>query len=104
MINLKQTRFNQLLNSLEGSNPKTLSVRLKEMEKLGLIKRKVFSNEIPIRVEYYLTEKGLALQPILDMMAAYSMKYCSKDVFKDAKPRDFKEIYRRDIAEIPEVK
>jgi DNA-binding HxlR family transcriptional regulator len=104
MINLKQTRFNQLLNSLEGSNPKTLSVRLKEMEKLGLIKRKVFSNEIPIRVEYYLTEKGLALQPILDMMAAYSMKYCSKDVFKDAKPRDFKEIYERDIAEIPEVK
>lgn len=104
MINLKQTRFNQLLNSLEGSNPKTLSVRLKEMEKLGLIKRKVFSNEIPIRVEYYLTEKGLALQPILDMMAAYSMKYCSKDIFKDAKPRDFKEIYERDIAEIPEVK
>jgi hypothetical protein len=38
------------------------------------------------------------------MMAAYSMKYCSKDVFKDAKPRDFKEIYERDIAEIPEVK
>jgi hypothetical protein len=29
------------------------------------------------------------------------MKYCSKDIFKDAKPREFKEIYRRDIAEIP---
>lgn len=101
MINGKQSRFNQLLNSIEKSNPKTLSTRLREMERLGLIKRKVYSNEIPIRIEYYPTQKALALQPILDMMAAYSMKYCSKDVFKDAKPRQFKEIYRRDIAEIP---
>lgn len=101
MINGKQSRFNQLLNSIEKSNPKTLSTRLREMERFGLIKRKVYSNEIPIRIEYYPTQKALALQPILDMMAAYSMKYCSKDVFKDAKPREFKEIYRRDIAEIP---
>ncbi|MDQ4022502.1 MAG: helix-turn-helix transcriptional regulator [Thermoproteota archaeon] len=101
MINGKQSRFNQLLNSIEKSNPKTLSTRLREMERLGLIKRKVYSNEIPIRIEYYPTQKALALQPILDMMAAYSMKYCSKDVFKDAKPREFKEIYRRDIAEVP---
>ncbi|HYY65794.1 MAG TPA: helix-turn-helix domain-containing protein [Nitrososphaeraceae archaeon] len=104
MINNKQTRFNQLLNSVEGANPKTLSVRLREMEKLGLIKRKVYSHEIPIKIEYSPTEKGLALQPILDMMAAYSMRYCSKDVFKDAKPREFKEVYKRDIAEIPQVK
>ena len=54
------------------------------MERFGLIKRKVYSHETPIRIEYYPTEKGLALQPILDMMAAYSIKYCSKDVFKDA--------------------
>jgi len=101
MINGKQSRFNQLLNSIEKSNPKTLSTRLREMERLGLIKRKVYSHEIPIRIEYYPTQKALALQPILDMMAAYSMKYSSKDVFKDAKPREFKEIYSRDIAEIP---
>jgi DNA-binding HxlR family transcriptional regulator len=103
MINGKQNRFNQLLNSLEEGNPKTLSLRLREMENLGLIKRKVYSHETPIRIEYYPTEKGLALQPILDMMAAYSMKYCSKDVFKDSKPHQFKEIYGRDIAEIPKL-
>lgn len=100
MINGKQSRFNQLLNSIEDSNPKTLSARLREMEKAGLIKRKVFSNEKPVRIEYYLTEKGSALQPILDIMAAYSMKYCSKDVFKDAKPREFEKIYRRDIGRV----
>ncbi|MFL6343569.1 MAG: winged helix-turn-helix transcriptional regulator, partial [Nitrososphaeraceae archaeon] len=103
MINGKQNRFNQLLNSIEEGNPKTLTTRLREMEKSGLIKRKVYYHETPVRIEYYPTEKGLALQPILDMMAAYSMKYCSKDVFKDAKPRDFNEIYGRDIAKIPQL-
>jgi DNA-binding HxlR family transcriptional regulator len=103
MINGKQNRFNQLLNSIEQGNPKTLTIRLREMEKSGLIKRKVYYHETPVRIEYYPTEKGLALQPILDMMAAYSMKYCSKDIFKDAKPRDFKEIYGRDIANIPQL-
>lgn len=97
MINSKQNRFNQLLNSIEHGNPKTLSVRLREMEKHGLIKRKVHSNDKPVRVEYWPTEKCLALQPILDTMAAYSLKYCSKDVLKDAKPREFKEVYGREI-------
>jgi len=35
------------------------------MEKHGLIKRKVYSYEKPVRVEYRPTEKGLALQPSL---------------------------------------
>lgn len=98
MINGKQNRFNQFLNSIEESNPKTLSARLREMEKYGLIKRKVYPNEKPVRVEYHPVEKGLELQPILDMMAAYSLKYCSKDVFKDAKPREFRDVYGREMA------
>ena len=98
MINGKQNRFNQFLNSIEESNPKTLSVRLREMEKYGLIKRKVYPNEKPVRVEYHPVEKGLELHPILDMMAAYSLKYCSKDVFKDAKPREFRDVYGREMA------
>jgi len=79
MINGRQSRFNQLLNSIEQGNPKTLTIRLKEMEKTGLIKRKVHYHETPVRIEYYPTEKGLALQPILDMMAAYSMQYCRSE-------------------------
>jgi DNA-binding HxlR family transcriptional regulator len=103
MINDKQNRFNQLLNSIEQGNPKTLTIRLREMEKSGLIKRKVYYHDTPVRIEYYPTEKGLALQPILDMMAAYSMQYCGKDIFKDAKPRNFKEVYGRDIANISQL-
>lgn len=97
MIYGRQSRFNELLGSIENCNPKTLSVRLKEMERYGLIKRVIHSDEKPVRVEYQPIEKGLALQPLLDMMAAYSMKYCSGDIFKDARPRKFQEIYGIDM-------
>lgn len=68
-----KTRFNQFLDSIEGINPKILSARLKEMEKSGLIRRKEYSTETPVRVGYFLTEKGSALKSILDQMAIFSM-------------------------------
>jgi DNA-binding HxlR family transcriptional regulator len=86
-----QTRFNQFLESIEGMNQKILSARLKEMEKDGLITRRVYA-ETPLRVEYSLTEKGLAIKPILDQMAAFSLQYCSKDVFNDGKPRSLQDV------------
>jgi DNA-binding HxlR family transcriptional regulator len=88
-----QTRFNQFIESIEGINPKTLSIRLKEMEKDGLIHREIY-HETPIRIEYYLTEKGKALKSILDQMAMFSLQFCVKDVFKDGKPRAYKEIVK----------
>jgi DNA-binding HxlR family transcriptional regulator len=86
-----QIRFNQFIESIEGINPKTLSTRLKEMEKDGLIHRKIY-HETPIRIEYYLTEKGERLKSILDQMALFSAQFCVKDVFEDGKPRTNKEI------------
>lgn len=86
-----QTRFNQFIETIEGMNPKTLSTRLKEMEKNGLISRKIY-HETPIRIEYFLTEKGSALKSILDQMATFSVQFCPKDVFKDGKPRKYEEI------------
>lgn len=86
-----QTRFNQFIESVEGINPKTLSTRLKEMEKNGLIHRKIY-HETPIRIEYHLTEKRKELKCVLDQMAIFSVQFCAKDVFKDGKPRTHKEI------------
>jgi DNA-binding HxlR family transcriptional regulator len=86
-----QTRFNQFIESIEGINPKTLSTRLKEMEKNGLIQRKIY-HETPIRIEYNLTQKGRNLKSVLDEMALFSAQFCVKDVFKDGKPRTYKEI------------
>jgi DNA-binding HxlR family transcriptional regulator len=86
-----QIRFNQFIETIEGINPKTLSTRLKEMEKDGLIHRKIY-HETPIRIEYYLTEKGKHLKSILDQMALFSAQFCVKDVFEDGKPRTNKQI------------
>lgn len=63
-------RFGQLQKSLIGVSPKTLSVRLKELEKQGIIKRHVFA-EIPLHVEYSLTPKGESLSDIFDCMAQW---------------------------------
>lgn len=56
-------RFSDLLKSMNGISPKTLSLRLKELEDHGILKRKVFP-EVPPRVEYTLTEKGKRLESI----------------------------------------
>ena len=92
MIILNQHRFNEFMNSIEGINPNTLSTRLKEMEKGEIIKKNIY-NETPIRIEYNLTTKGKALQPILEEMAKFSTKFCCEDVFTDAKPRTFRQVY-----------
>ena len=91
---LGQTRFNKFLESIEGINPKTLSARLREMERNGIIERRIYPGT-PVKIEYSITKKGMALDPVLEAMAAFSMKYCAKDVFKDGKPRILKEIYSR---------
>ncbi len=89
-----QTRFNQLLDNIEDSNPKTLSARLKEMEKANLITRTVY-DEVPIRIEYTLTKKGKDLEGIIGQMAAFSMKHYAKEVFKDGKPRKLKQVFKK---------
>ena len=53
-------RFNAIESALPISG-RLLSERLKELEKEGVVERKVYS-EVPVRVEYSLTEKGRALE------------------------------------------
>ena len=96
MIYDKQTRFNEFLNSIEEINPKTLSIRLKEMENDGLIRRQVY-DETPIRIEYYLTQKGKELQPILEQMALFSVKYCSDQIFNRPDPVKIEKITAKSL-------
>lgn len=55
--NFKKLRFNDILSRVEGITGKTLAERLKELEKLQIVKRTIYK-EIPPRVEYELTSKG----------------------------------------------
>lgn len=52
---------------MKGISPRTLSMRLKELEEEGIISRTIYS-EIPPHVEYALTEKGKTLRPVFDAM------------------------------------
>lgn len=56
----QKIRFNDIMATLDGISPKTLSDLLKELQKENLISRESFS-EVPPRVEYSLTEDGKQL-------------------------------------------
>ena len=54
--------------TLKGFSSKTLAIRLRELEKGGILERKAY-NEIPPSVEYKLTIKGQELvESIVDLL------------------------------------
>jgi DNA-binding HxlR family transcriptional regulator len=67
-------RFNQLERSLHGISPKTLSERLRSLEEEGVIIRQTFA-EVPPRVEYSLTAKGLDLCNVIESMRSYGKRW-----------------------------
>jgi DNA-binding HxlR family transcriptional regulator len=67
-------RFGELLTSLCGISPRTLSARLDELEKDKIITRKVFP-VMPLHVEYGLTKSGVELQKILEHMNQWGSKH-----------------------------
>jgi len=69
--NFEKLRFNNLLSRLENAKPKILSIRLKELEKEGIIKRFSY-NETPPRVEYSLTNKGKNLLDSLSSLIQWA--------------------------------
>ena len=70
-------RFNELKKALEGISQKVLTDSLRSMEADGIITRTVYP-EVPLRVEYALTELGKSLKPILDSMRAWGEAYKAK--------------------------
>ena len=67
-------RFNQLERSLHGISPKTLSERLRSLEEDGVIIRQTFA-EVPPRVDYSLTPKGLDLVDVIESMRSYGRRW-----------------------------
>lgn len=70
------SRFCELERSLRGISPRTLSLRLRALEEEGIVHRTTYP-EVPPRVEYGLTEKGLALVPIIDDMRTWGASWAS---------------------------
>jgi DNA-binding HxlR family transcriptional regulator len=67
-------RFQDLLTSLSGISPNTLSARLKRLEDAGIIERQMYA-EHPPRAEYILTDKGRELGPVLKALRAWGERH-----------------------------
>lgn len=68
------SRFCELERSLGGISPRTLSLRLRALEAEGIVQRRTYP-EVPPRVEYRLTAKGMALVPLIDQMRHYGREW-----------------------------
>ena len=66
------TRYNDLKRKLNGISNTMLAKSLKEMEEDGLVTRTEYI-EVPIRVEYEITDKTRSLGPILQQLAQWAM-------------------------------
>ena len=64
-------RYNHLKRTLDGVSNTVLASALRELERDGLVIRHEYL-EVPVRVEYAVTEHGAALLPILDALGAWS--------------------------------
>ena len=72
-----QKRFGELKKST-GASQKSLTTHLRELEEDEIVIRKAYP-QIPPKVEYSLTDVGISLAPILDVMAGWGTdykKYC----------------------------
>lgn len=73
-LNINGTmRFNQLKKEIHGITNTMLTNTLQELINDGLVKR-VQYNEMPLRVEYFLTDTGKSLFPILSQIADWGAK------------------------------
>ena|SRR5690606_22135858 len=66
-------RFNEIQSTI-GISGKVLSSRLKDLEQQGLVSRQVIP-EIPVIIEYSLTEKGHSMEPILKEIEKWSQEW-----------------------------
>jgi DNA-binding HxlR family transcriptional regulator len=66
-------RFSTIESSLPISG-RLLSERLKDLEQAGIVKREVYP-ETPVRIEYSLTQKGLAMEPVIREIEKWSQEW-----------------------------
>ena len=73
LMEYEPVRFNEMRRYLGKVADKTLSQNLKELERDGLIRRKMYP-EVPPKVEYSLTERGQSLVQVLDKLCDWGME------------------------------
>jgi DNA-binding HxlR family transcriptional regulator len=69
-------RFCEMTSTVEGLSDRVLSDRLRELESEGVVERIVYP-QIPVRVEYRLTEKGRDLRPVVQAIHDWAQNWIS---------------------------
>lgn len=78
-------RFNELQRRLEGITQSTLAKQLKELESDMFIHKEIFK-EVPLRVEYTLTEVGMSFLPVLTHMVQWSTEHLCPEGYESPFP------------------
>ncbi len=78
LIQLGINRFGLLNKGIHDISKQMLTKQLRELEKDGLIIRKIYA-EIPPRVEYFISKKGETIMPVLDAMLKWGQKNMTFD-------------------------
>ena len=81
-------RFSEFLKANPLISTKMLSVRLKELVDLSIIRKEVIST-VPVKVQYFLTRKGKTLNKVLFELAEFSLQNYPNDVYHN-KPNSIK--------------
>lgn len=74
----KTMRFGELKKQIPDITEKMLSLQLKALEAAGLVHRKVYP-EVPLRVEYSLSDFGKSLIPVLEAIALWGRNLGEKE-------------------------
>ena len=69
-----QRRFSDIEETIPNMSSRMLTERLKELDKEGIIVRKVYP-ETPVRIEYELTQKGRELKDAMDEIQKWAEKW-----------------------------
>lgn len=76
------TTFSKIASTVTKLSDRVLSERLKELERLGIVQRRV-DPTIPVKIEYSLTEKGRDLQDVLDALQRWADRWETIDQAAD---------------------
>lgn len=67
-------RFSEMSSYVPGLSDRLLSQRLQELEEVGIVERRVHGGR-PVLVQYTLTEKGLALGPVVEAIYQWGERW-----------------------------
>lgn len=84
----RRKRYHQLKEKLPQLTPKMLSMRLKELEKEGMISKRVDSSTVPIKSEYSLTKRGEEFIEIIKQIKQWTIRW---GTFRRCKVQDCKQ-------------